>query len=189
MINLRKKIHFNKKILWIIAVLGLLISACGNQKYLVTPMCTLPSGVDIEEALEHSKTDLGHLKCETMYDSYYQRLIEVAKRDPGMENKRRFSEFLEWSNDEGIIDKIQARSYYNRYFNTTFMSLPDDFNVCSSCSETTQKELEIQLENEFRQKEEGLLRASQDKNAYYTAADQYNSILLLLDATCTACRD
>jgi hypothetical protein len=34
-----------------------------------------------------------------------------------------------------------------------------------------------------------LLRACQDKNAYYVAADQYNSIMLLLDATCTACRN
>jgi hypothetical protein len=188
MIKLRKKIYFSKKAFFVIAVLGLLISSCGNRKYM-RPNCTLPSGVNIEEALAHSREDLGHLQCETMFDSYYRRLIEVAKRDPGMENKRRFSEFLEWANDEGIIDKIQARNYYNRYFNTTFMSLSDDFNVCSSCSENTQKEIEVQLEEELRQKEEGLLRACRDKNAYYAAADQYNSILLLLDATCTACRN
>ena len=45
------------------------------------------------------------------------------------------------------------------------------------------------MENELRQKEEGLLRACRDKSAYYTASDQYNSILLLLDATCTSCRN
>ena len=42
---------------------------------------------------------------------------------------------------------------------------------------------------ELGQKEAGLLRACQDKNAYYRAADQYSSIMLLLDATCTACRN
>ena len=115
-------------------------------------------------------------------------LIEVAKRDPDIQNRRKFSTFLEWANDEGIIDKIQARNYYNRYFNTTFMSLPDDYNVCSSCSEKSQRDLEIQLEAELGQKEEGLLKACQDKDAYYIAMDQYDSILLLLDATCTACR-
>jgi hypothetical protein len=67
------------------------------------------------------------------------------------------------------------------------MSLPDEYNVCSSCSEKKKNEIEIQLETELRQKEEGLLRACVDKNAYYKASDQYNSILLLLDATCTAC--
>jgi hypothetical protein len=155
----------------------------------VNPSCTLPSGVNLEEAFDHSKKDLGHLECEVLFDSYYERLMEVAKRDPDMANKRKFSDFLEWTNNEGIIDKIQARNYYNRYFNTTFMSLPDEYNVCSSCSEKNQKDLEIQLEEELGQKEEGLLRACQDKNAYYIAADQYNSIMLLLDATCTACRN
>jgi hypothetical protein len=43
------------------------------------------------------------------------------------------------------------------------------------------------MEKELRQKEEGLLRACGDKNAYYAAAGQYNSILLLLDATCMSC--
>jgi hypothetical protein len=69
------------------------------------------------------------------------------------------------------------------------MSLPDDFNVCSSCTDVARSDLELALRKELGQKEEGLLRACQDKQAYYAAADQYNSILLLLDATCTACRN
>ncbi len=188
MIKLKKQTNCQVKILLFIAVLGLLLASCSNRPY-VSPGCTLPSGVNLEEALVHSREDLGHLECEVLFDSYYERLIEVTKRDPDMANKRKFSDFLEWANDEGIIDKIQARNYYNRYFNTTFMSLPDEYNVCSSCSEKNQKDLEIRLEEELGQKEEGLLRACQDKNAYYIAADQYNSIMLLLDATCTACRN
>ena len=167
---------------------GLLLSACGERPY-ITPSCTLPAGVDLEDALVHAQKDLGHLECEMLFDSYYERLIEVAKRDPTPANKRKFSDFLEWANDEGIIDKIQARNYYNRYFNTTFMSLPDEYNVCSSCTENTQKNLGVQLEAELGQKEEGLLKACQDKDAYYAAADQYNTIMLLLDATCAACRN
>jgi len=122
MINRMKKICSGRMALFLGALLGLLILSCGNQKYLVEPTCTLPSGVNIEEALAHSREDLGHLECEPMFDSYYLRLIDVAKRDPSIENKRRFSDFLEWANDEGIIDRIQARNYYNRYFNTTFIT-------------------------------------------------------------------
>lgn len=180
------KPSFVKTMLLTIVVLGLLVLSCENRK-LLKPSCTLPSGVNLEEALDHSRRDLGHLECEAMFDSYFVRLIEVGKRDPDPENKRRFSEFLEWANDSGIIDKIQARSYYNRYFNTTFMSLPDDFNVCSSCTEETRKDIEKQMEDELHQKEEGLLRACRDKSSYYAASDQYNSILLLLDATCRSC--
>jgi hypothetical protein len=188
MMKLSKKMKSNRIELFFTAVLALLVLSCGNKQYL-KPACTMPSGVNLEEALAHSKGDLERLECEPMFDSYYQRLIDVAKRDPDIENRRRFSDFLMWANDEGIIDKIQARNYYNRYFNTTFMSLQDDFNVCSSCPEDTKRELEVELQNELGQKEDGLLRACQDKQAYYAAADQYNSILLLLDATCTACRN
>jgi hypothetical protein len=188
MIESMNRIGCSKNMLLLITVFGFIISSCSNRTY-VNPSCTLPSGVHLDEALTHSKEDLGHLACETMFDGYYVRLIEVAKRDPDIQNKRKFSDFLEWANEQGIIDKIQARNYYNRYFNTTFMSLPDDFNVCSSCSEKTQRDLEFQLEAELGQKEEGLLRACQDKDAYYRAADQYNSVMLLLDATCTACRN
>ena len=28
----------------------------------------------------------------------------------------------------------QSRDYYNRYFNSTFMSLPDDYNICSAAA-------------------------------------------------------
>ena len=188
MIKLSKKINWNRKELFFIAILALLMFSCGNKQYL-KPSCTLPSGVNLEEALAHSREDLDRLECERMFDNYYERLIDVAKRDPDMENRRRFSNFLMWANDSGIIDKIQARNYYNRYFNTTFMSLQDDFNVCSSCPENAKRDLEVELQKELGQKEDGLLRACQDKQAYYIAADQYNSILLLLDATCTACRN
>lgn len=170
----------------LICVMAALMCACTNKHYF-KPSCTLPSGVNLEAALAHSRTDLGRLECEPMFDGYYDRLLAVAQRDPDIENRRRFSEFLVWANAEGIIDKIQARNYYNRYFNTTFMSLPDDFNVCSSCTNVAKNNLELALQKELGQKEEGLLRACQDKQAYYAAADQYNSILLLLDATCTAC--
>lgn len=188
MINFKIKTNYHAKLLLLTTAIGLLLLACGNRLQ-VSPGCTLPAGVNLEEALVHSREDLGHLECEVLFDGYYERLIEVAKRDPDLSNKRKFSDFLEWANNEGIIDKIQARNYYNRYFNTTFMSLPDEYNVCSSCSEKNQNDLATQLERELGQKEEGLLRACQDKDAYYMAADQYNSIMLLLEATCTACRN
>ena len=188
MVNSIKQTFCQLKTISFMAVIGLLLLACGHQPG-VNPRCTLPSGVNLEEALDHSKKDLAHLECEVLFDSYYERLVDVAQRDPEISNKRKFSDFLQWANTRGIIDKIQARNYYNRYFNTTFMSLPDEYNVCSSCTERKQKDLEFMLEEELGQKEKGLLRACQDKDAYYVASDQYNAIMLLLDATCTACRN
>ena len=188
MLYFKKKNIYHAAILLVMPVLALFPASCAHQS-LTGPSCTLPSGVNLSDAIDHSRNDLEHLECEVMFDDYYDRLIEVAKRDPERTNKRKFSDFLEWANQEGIIDKIQARNYYNRYFNTTFMSLPDEYNVCSSCSEKKQQDLQMHLAEELGQKEDGLLRACQDRDAYYLAADQYNSIMLLLDATCTACRN
>ncbi len=189
MIRLRMTTCYQTSLLLSIVVLGyVLLSSCSHRPF-EKPRCKMPSGVDLAEAITHSKNDLENLECDLFFDVYYEGLIEIAKQDPDKTNKRRFSDFLEWANDQGIINKLQARDYYNRYFNTTFMSLPDDYNVCSSCSEKKQKDLEFELEKELGQKEAGLLRACQDKNAYYLASDQYNSIMMLLDATCTACRN
>ena len=73
MMRLLNKIYFGKKLLLTTFILGSLILSCGNNKYL-KPSCTLPSGVDLEEALAHSRNDLGHLECETMFDGYFARL-------------------------------------------------------------------------------------------------------------------
>ena len=53
-----------------------------------------------------------HLECEPLFDSYFERLIDVAKRDPDIHNKRKFSDFLQWANEEGIIDKNPCRCAY-----------------------------------------------------------------------------
>ena len=189
MIRLRMTTCYQTSLLLSIVVVGFVLLSSCSYRPSAKPSCELPSGVDVAEAITESKNNLQHLECDLFFDVYYDKLIGIAKQDPDKTNKSRFSDFLEWANDQGIINKIQARDYYNRYFNTTFMSLPDDYNVCSSCSERKQKDLEFELEKELGQKEAGLLRACQDKDAYYLASDQYNSIMMLLDATCTACRN
>ena len=96
MIKPNQIIKKNHLILLMVAVLATLILACSNQRY-IQPSCTLPSGVSLEEALAHSREDLARLECEQMFDGYYDRLLDVAKRDPDIENRRRFSEFLVWA--------------------------------------------------------------------------------------------
>ena len=163
---------------------ALFFASCATN----APECGGPQSKNLAAAIDSTQTSLIN-GCHAHFDHYYDDLLSIAEGDPKPENKQAFSEFLVWSSDQGLLSKRQAQDYYNRYFNTTFISLPDDYNVCSSCTGETIKNIEDQMENELRQKEEGLLRACRDKGAYYTASDQYNSILLLLDATCTSCRN
>jgi len=143
--------------------------------------------VDLVEAIGRAKADLSSRSCHTAFDDYFQRLVEVAAGYPDLENKKRFSNFLLWARSEGILNMIQAKEYYNRYFNDTFMSLPDEYNVCASCFR--KNEIGLAMEQELRQKDRGLLKACGDKKSYYRANEHYNNLLVVLDATCLACEN
>ncbi len=163
---------------------------CQTQQKKITPVqmapsCLPPSGIGLEEAMAQSKSDLINGPCQTLFDSYFQALLEIASGDPKPENKALFSDFLVWANGNGILTMVQSKEYYNRYFNDTFMALPDRYNVCSSV--TKKDEMIRGMERELRQKEKGLLKACADDEIYYRAYQHYNTLLVVLDATLLAC--
>ena len=51
MMRMLNKIYFGKNLLFIMVIFGFLILSCENRKY-IKPACTLPSGVNLEEALD-----------------------------------------------------------------------------------------------------------------------------------------
>ena len=77
MIKSSQNIKMNPKKLFFIAILALVMFSCGNKQYRST--CTYPSGVNLEEALAHSRKDLQRLECEQMFDGYYDRLLEKVR--------------------------------------------------------------------------------------------------------------
>ncbi len=149
------------------------------------PACSLPEGHNLRVAIETSKAQLTN-GCEALFDAYFDRLMSVAEGDPKPRNKQTFSEFLEWTTDTGLLSRRQAQAYYNRYFNVKFMSLAGDYNNCSyTCPR--QAELLTRMEEELSDKEQGLLRVSQDRDSYYRADQLLKETELVLAATCTAC--
>lgn len=170
--------------------LALGLTACQHETRAVQPLstgpaCTPPAGVNLDKALAQSRNDLQHPDCQVLFEDYFQALLEIAAGNPKPENKRLFSEFLVWANTSGLMNRIQAQDYYNRYFNTTFMALPDRYNLCSACTEKNQ--LQRDLEAELGQKEQGLLEACRDKDGYYQAARDFAELKDILQATCLAC--
>jgi hypothetical protein len=139
----------------------------------------------LEEAMAQVRQNLTNEACQQRFEAYFQKLLEIASGDPDPEHKRRFSDFLVWSNGAGLLTKAQAREKYNRYFNGTFMSLPDEYNVCSSCG--NKADILIAMEAELQQKETGLLKVCADKETFYRACDQFSALKLMLEATCMAC--
>jgi hypothetical protein len=169
-------------LLLVFAVIGL--SACSTNQAR-TSSCSPPSGPDVERAIAQAKADLAG-GCAYQFEAYYDELLRIAEGDPGPVNKERFSEFLLWATDEGLISKRQAQMHYNRFFNVKFIAMMGDYNTCS---QTCPSRLEVlsDMEAELLDKERGLLKVSGDAASYYRADQLLKETELVLEATCRAC--
>ncbi len=164
------------------AVAGLVsIAACASTQ----PGCPSPQTRNLDSAIVFVKTSL-NTGCEAHFERYYDDLLTIAEGDPKPDNKRIFSEFLLWSGEQGLLSNRQAQEYYNRFFNVKFMAMKGDYNNCSHTCPNKQRVL-FDMERELSDKERGLLKVSQDIDAYYRADRLYQEVELVLEATCTAC--
>jgi hypothetical protein len=151
----------------------------------IEPMCSMPSGNRIDDAFSHAREDLVSTSCQHQYDKYFTSLLNVASGDPGAENRKRFSDFISWSHDRGIISRIQGKDFYTRYFSSTFRSLPDTRNVCSATR--NKQSLLNDLQAELKLKKKGLLEVAGDRDSYFETIKQHGDIVLVLEATAMAC--
>lgn len=158
-----------------------LLASCATTP----PPCNSPQSRNLETAIDYVQTSLMN-GCETQFDRYFDDLLLIAEGDPKPENKRAFSEFLVWSNEQGLLSRRQAQRYYNRYFNVKFMALEGDYNNCSHTCPRKDK-IFLDMERELSDKERGLLKVSLDNEGYYRADELYQEVELVLEATCTAC--
>jgi len=163
-------------ILWTAA-----LSSCANSP----PPCGGPQTKNLDAAMSHVKRSLND-GCAAHFDRFYDDLLTIAEGDPRPENKRRFSEFLVWAADTGLLSQRQAREHYNRFFNVKFVSLASDYNNCSHTCPRRDRVM-LDMERELSDKERGLLRVSLDNSGYYRADELYREVELVLEATCTAC--
>ena len=166
----------------------LVLSGCIHESKPIEPMarpCIPPAGVNLEQAMNQARSDLVFMECQMQFDAYFQRLLDIGTGDPKQENNRLFSEFLQWANQAGLINRLQAKNRYNRYFNSTFMSLPDEYNTCSICGKKDRVYTDMAME--LRQKEKGMRDICRDMTAYNQTVNLYTNIQTVLEATCTAC--
>lgn len=165
----------------VIVIWAAAIASCASSP----PPCPGPQTKNLDAAFDHVREALA-AGCAAHFDRFYDELLGIAEGDPRPENKRRFSEFLVWAADEGILSRRQAREYYNRYFNVKFVSLAGDYNNCSYTCPRRDRVM-LDMERELTDKERGLLKVSLDNDGYYRADELYREMELVLEATCTAC--
>jgi len=165
--------------------LVLLTAATGCTTNNVSSHCAMALPGNLDRAINDVEQRLTS-GCEYQFDSYFQQLLSLAEQNPDTENKIRFSDHLVRVNEMGVISQRQAREYYNRYFNVKFVSLSGDYNTCAQAC-PVQGEVMSNMRNELRDKQVGLLQASDDKAAYYRADHLLKEADLVLEATCRAC--
>ncbi len=167
-------------------LLSILISSCQTTKPKVYT-CTLPSGYKVESAFAQATADLTHLQCHYQFDQYVGNLLEITTSDPKEKNKEYFSNFLADAKRNGVISQRQAKQYYRRYFSPDFVSLGTMHNNCTT---TCRHQVEIvkKMKLELHDKELGLLKVVGDKASYAQADQEFNQLLILIDATCLACQ-
>ncbi len=164
-----------------VAALPFVLAACASTQ----PTCDSPQARNLDRAIASAQGSLAG-GCQAQFDRYFDDLLTIAEGDPSPDNKQAFSEFLVWSNEQGLLSRRQAEDYYNRYFNVKFMSLRGDYNNCSHTCPNKRRVL-MDMEHELSDKERGLLKVSLDSQGYYRADELFQEVELVLEATCTAC--
>lgn len=176
------------------ASLVLLLSACQTQTQTPRPpsqpqvqprVCAPPAGHDLMAAMDAARNDLDQ-GCAGNFDAYVAALLGIAEGDPKPRNREVFSEFFVWAADRGLISRLQATQYYNRYFNVKFMALAGDYNNCAQTCPDKLRVLDA-MEKELLDKQLGMLKVSRDQAGYYRAARLLQEAELVLEATCQAC--
>jgi hypothetical protein len=175
------KILKNMRLTIFVLMGAAVVSGCATKP----GACELPAERALDRAFDDARAKLEG-GCEAYFDSYFDQLLGIAAGDPGPANKQKFSDFLTWSADEGILSRRQAQKLYNRYFNVKFMAMEGDYNNCAqTCPRKTR--VLTAMEAELTDKERGLVKVSQDPASYYRADRLFQETELVLEATCTAC--
>lgn len=150
--------------------------------------CEVPATKSVDLAFNASRHTLSNFSCVSTFDQHFDQLLNIAEGDPSLHNKRLFSDFLNWSSDNGLISTQQAKERFSEYFSRTFVALPNRHNNCSSSCLLISK-IERNMKAELRKKQRGMQAILGDAQAYGQAHTDYENTLLMLEATCYACED
>ncbi len=146
------------------------------------------SNTKTQLAFEQTRRQLADAACARRYDEFEAALLAVATGDPGAGNKQHFHGFYNWSVEQGLISRLQAKERYSRYFSTGYgQSLPDDANTCS-LGKRKARVIE-HLAVEAGAKKRGLLEISGDREAWFAAKRKHDDLVFLLETVSLACAD
>jgi hypothetical protein len=149
--------------------------------------CELEPPSTLDSMTQTARVELATPVCRDQFPAYFELALKRAESSPDEKNRTRFADLIKTSSDQGLVTQVQARELYNRYFHTTYVSLPSDYNICSTLRSKDQ--LFAALETELADKRRGMLTIAADRAGFQEAQRQYNDLQLVLEATALACTD
>lgn len=169
---------------------AVLMAGCATQPVRTDALegsCALAPPSTIAALVEEGQRTLSAPACRGRFDEYLQLALARAESMPAEVNRQRFADFMHGAVQQGLVSEYAARQAFNRYFHTTFVSLPADYNLCSTLR--NKGALLAALATELEDKRRGLLTISADRAGFQEAQRQYTDLQLILEATALACAD
>lgn len=180
--NINKKMTLIKTVL--VSATAMLLWGCASAP---TPSnCIAPSGKLVAPAFSRAQSSLAYSECWSQFDSYFDSLLVAAEGDPKQENVERFSDFVGWSIERGVVTKVAGSELFTRYFSPNFVSLPNDRSVCSAVRSNPRLNKDVELE--LRDKYRGLVSVAGNNATYAQAAREQASLVQILGAMESACQ-
>jgi len=176
----------NRLLPWITAMLVTAAGCTSSGGSSAEEACPPPTSKRVEVAFEHSREVLAEADCRDAFEAHFAALLTLAEGDPGDHNRRRFSDFIGWAVEQGILSRVEAEMLYSRHFSTTLVSLPDDRSACASVGDLAM--LQRSLDDELRDKHVGLYRVLGEPEAYAQVERQRRNVMDVFAALRIACQ-
>lgn len=168
----------------LVSATALLLWGCASTP---TPSnCIAPSGKLVAPAFSRAQSSLAYSECWSQFEPYFDSLLTTAEGDPKQEHVERFSDFVGWSIERGVVTKVAGSELFTRYFSPNFVSLPNDRSVCSAVRSNPRLNKSVELE--LRDKYRGLVGVAGNNATYAQAAREQASLVQILGAMESACQ-
>lgn len=166
---------------------ALMFSGCASTPSATPAQCSLDSPGSMATLSTTARKELAKPECRGQFMAYFALAMARAESAPDEANRARFAELINDGARHGHLTEHEARRLYTRHFHTTFISLPADYNLCSTLRR--KEPLFAALAAELEDKRRGMLMISSDRAGFAEAQRQYADLMLVFEATALACVD
>jgi len=148
--------------------------------------CAVPDDRTVDTFVTAAQFNIGNSSCVTSFDDYFERLIALARENPGANNKQAFADLIRSVIAAGAISKRDGMARFNAYFEPEFYSLKTD--VRSNCVALSDRQHDMTaLDSELRKKRTGLLEIMGDTEQFRQSQQFYQDLTVVMDAVRHSC--